>query len=194
MKKKHQIESKYYPIIKKWLEERGYVVAIRKGIEGAGQADIVGFTLIGNKFYMEPEVVSVEVKASGKSIGRKATQAKRYTLFSNYSYAAVSLKTEDCGFTNEQIELARQLGIGLIEIRNDIKVILSPRRHLPPMANLLKIISRLGYVQCAICKSFVKRKAAYAQKRETLDKKQVIYFCKQKCNILLNLPKKAMKS
>lgn len=191
MSQEKRSEKSYYQTIQDWMEKQGYFTKQTKGIKEIGKVDVVGVKLRGTEYYTEPEIMSVEVKEAVGSLGRKAAQAKRYSLFSHYPYIAVRFKEESNGFDLRAKEIAREIGVGLLEIREDIREVLSPPRYSPPLGNVYKIIRKIGLVRCTICGLLVEKKEkAHRKEYETIfrqNKKVKIYFCKDCCESLANL-------
>ena len=189
-----QLETRIYAVIENWLRDKGYFVKQMRGMRGVGQADVIGMRAVGTKYYVEPEVVSVEVKKSKRGLGRKVTQALRYSLFSHLSYAAVPFRGAR-SFSELDKDIARKLGVGLLEVheRDDVREVLSPSYHTPARANILKILRRLGYIQCVLSGCISNKDGARRMKRATElygEKKLHKYLCRE-CAPLLKLLKHA---
>ncbi len=156
-------ESKLYSSLQNFLKRNGYVVRRDKNDSkgfvnikvGEYHPDVVGIKNIGDEFSREIEIVAVEVKKSTKNISNKDWgEAGNYKTFAHKSYLAAVGE-----FSEEDIEKAKGLGLGLIELRNKKS---SPKIRLEATKNnnpvrMFKALGSLRIYQCSICKRYIFR-------------------------------------
>lgn len=155
-------EERYYPIVRKWLEKKGYYcggsIEDSKGnpiyFQNKGTArlrvDVAGIKNTGNIVVDEIEVVAVEVRdVSNVSYG-DIKDADKYARFAHKCYLATT------GIIDSQDkEDAQKLGVGLLQIGDDrIKEVLSPKREPPEYANMIRFLHGLEVTRCPICGCF----------------------------------------
>jgi hypothetical protein len=123
------------------------------GKQGIGSVDIFGVRYANSK-KSEIETIGVEVKIEKVPISVNFGQAKGYSVFCDKVYFASLNK-----FTEEDKEIARFLGIGLIEIGGEnsnfycTEVLKAPTNM--PIASLRDyVINYKGIFQCNECKVF----------------------------------------
>ncbi len=152
------IERDLYPRVERWLKARYecFATKVDVGIRH-GRIDVVGLRDVGGELSGTGEVVSIEVKPAGRPFATAAGQARGYSVYANRCYLA-SGRSSRPTFTDDEIEIATQLGIGLIAIKKTGLVeALSAPRHEPVERLQLLVIERVGYSLCAVCHSFFRR-------------------------------------
>lgn len=153
-------EQRFYRLIQRLLEDDFgcFVTQQTTGVQGVGYADVLGARDIGGEYDSGVEVIAVEVKLSTRNFGKSLGQAHGYSLFANKSYLAVPFTRSD-SFTSEQRDEAAHLGVGLIRIsgwkKKRSQEVLTPSSSEPIEALRLKALSRMGYYQCAICRTMI---------------------------------------
>jgi hypothetical protein len=111
-----------------------------------GRIDVIGVREIEGDLSSNFEIIGVEVKQADDTFLKSAGQAKGYSVYVNRCYLA-----KEGRFVDEEMEIARVLGIGLIEVGGDIREVLSSPFHFPSPVWQRKILYRLGQVVCTIC-------------------------------------------
>lgn len=152
------LERDLYPRVDRWLKARYgcFATKVDVGIRH-GRIDVVGLRDIGGELSGTGEVVSIEVKPAGRPFATAAGQARGYSVYANRCYLA-SARAVRPDFNDDEVEIATQLGIGLIAIRKGGLVeTLSAPRHQPVERLQLLVVKRVGYSLCAVCHSFFRR-------------------------------------
>ena len=148
------LEKDYYPIVQKWLKKsfKCFVSEINVGIENS-RADIVGVKDVGGDFTGEIETIVVEVKRGSEAFATASGQAYGYKLYANRVYLAD--KRPD-GFTEDEMQIASHLGIGLIQITatNKCVEVLSSPYYKPLTKFNLKFLYKLNLAKCQFCETF----------------------------------------
>lgn len=155
-------EEKYYPIIRKWLENHGYYcggfIEDSNGkpmfFQNKGTArlriDVAGVKNVGTSLADEIEVVAVEVRDADNVQYRDIQDAYAYSQYAHKCYLATTGKID-----KQDRDDAHSLGIGLLKIRkNRVKEILSPKLNTPSRAKMLHFLNVLEVSQCALCGCF----------------------------------------
>jgi hypothetical protein len=114
-------EAKLYPVVKEFLEKKLNCldVFVEAGKQGIGSVDVFG-VYYTNAERTAVETVGVEVKIDKIPISAKFGQAKGYTLFCDKMFFASldKVNEKDKHFNQDDIEIAKHLGIGLIQIED----------------------------------------------------------------------------
>ncbi len=162
-------ESELYPSVKEFIRKKYdcFATTIEAGKQGIGSVDIFG-VYHKNIEKTEIETVGVEVKISKIPIASRFGQTKGYSLFCHKMYFA-SLNE----FDDENIEMAKYLGIGLISITKENAVFacheaLEPSTSIPIPKLLDLILERRKILACQSCKVIQKRN--YTETIYDLDK------------------------
>lgn len=115
-------ESELYESVKKFIEKtyNCFYATKEAGKQGIGSVDVFGVHY-ENLEKTKIETVGVEVKKTKIPISANFGQAKGYTLFCDKMYFASlnEFKGKDVKFNEEDIEIAKYLGIGLIQIKRE---------------------------------------------------------------------------
>jgi hypothetical protein len=149
------LEKKYYPIVAKFLEKnyQCFKTEINAGLRYS-RADVIGIRDIGGDLTGEIETIIVEVKRGSEAFATCSGQAYGYTVYANRIYLA---DKRDKGFTEEEVQIASHLGIGLILIdaKNKCSVVLSSP-YYKPMAKLnAGLLEKLRLGKCQFCENYV---------------------------------------
>lgn len=147
-------EKNYYRIVKGFLlkEFKCFYAETDVGVENVGRIDVVGLRDIGGRYSGEIEIISVEVKKSTKSPGKKMGQALGYSVLANRCYLAAPGE-----FSMEHREIANRLGIGLIEIKDETCSEKLTSKYFEPIEALsLRLLRKINYRKCTLCGSVVK--------------------------------------
>jgi hypothetical protein len=146
-------ESDLYPTVERWMRKHFYCfkTAIDKGLR-YGRIDVLGIRDVGGDFSGEIETIAVEVKKGNTPFAKASGQTLGYRVYTNRVYLA-DWRREP--FTADEIHIASNLGIGLIEIRGRIcrEVLSSP--HYQPITKLnLSLLESIAIGRCQTCGSF----------------------------------------
>jgi len=154
-------EKKYYSLIRDWLVKKGYYCGgfiFAKGkpyyFQDKGtkrlRVDVAGIKNIGSNVEDEIEVVAVEVRDVPKIQLRDIQDAHGYAQYAHKCYLATTGKIGD-----QDIEDARKLGVGLLQIRGrKVKEVLSPQINTPGYAQMMSFLNVLEVARCPICGCF----------------------------------------
>jgi len=151
-------ESDLYPIIEHWLERSRFECfawASEVGL-GYGRVDVVAIADTGRELSAREELIAIEVKLTTNRFAASVGQALGYSIYAEHCFLACDFRGgRDWGFTDPEREIARQLGVGLLAIRDDGEVdeVLPSKRHQPIDGLRLEIIEKLHYSLCTICQS-----------------------------------------
>lgn len=113
--------------------------------------DLVGITHVGGELNGDFELVTALVRPSTTRFVSVAGETSAQRLQADRVYLACF--TADERFTENQIEVALQLGIGLLRIDNNLKC----HRDVPaPIANPVsrtrrELLGQIGFVECQLC-------------------------------------------
>ncbi|MBZ5671294.1 MAG: hypothetical protein LAO04_16375 [Acidobacteriia bacterium] len=192
-------EWAYYPAVQSYLRRLGYVCESKGSggkvipfiMKGSGQIilDVFGIRTPGSPFSSELEVAAVEVKRStSRASLRYMHQALNSSKIAHKCYLAMPRK-----YTDKDLKMAAELGIGLLTIRgrNQVRLESESRRFDPNESSLLEFLRRnLAIAKCGICGNFASlfdlpeghhregggwRTNAFLRK----GKKKWVYFCRQ---------------
>ena len=149
-KKPIKLERDLYPIVARWLEtqRKCFKVAINTGLRH-GRIDVVGIKDVGGDLSGEIETVSIEVKRESAPFATATGQALGYKVFANRIYLA---EQRPKAFSQEEVEIAGHLGVGLIRITGTKchEELSSP--HYRPITRMnLLLIEKLGLGVCQLC-------------------------------------------
>lgn len=140
-------ESQLYEKVEQFVSKQFgcLMVGTDRGTE-FGRMDVVGVREIEGDLASNFEIIGVEVKQAEDKFLNSAGQAKGYSIYANRCYLA-----KEDGFSEEEMEIARVLGIGLVEVRGRVREILSSPLHTPSPVWQRKVLRRLDLVECTIC-------------------------------------------
>jgi hypothetical protein len=144
-----QKESALYPRVERWLkDERCFKTATNTGTK-AFRPDLIGVRDVGGPLAGDVEILSVEVKNDNGPFVRSCGQALSYRLCSNLVYLA------DTGsFQPEEVDIARALGVGLLEINGkDCRERLSSPHYSPATQFSLPLLEKINLARCQLCGS-----------------------------------------
>ncbi len=146
-------EADLYPIVERWARRHFHCfkTVIDKGLI-YGRIDVLGIRDVGGDLSGEIETIAIEVKKGITPFAKASGQTLGYRVYANKVYLA-DLRQES--FTSDEIHIASNLGIGLIEIRGRTcrEILSSP--HYQPIAKLnLSLLESVAIGRCQICGSF----------------------------------------
>lgn len=150
-----ELEKVYYPIVSNWLLKKYqcFKVAINTGLKHS-RADIIGIRDIGGDLTGEIETIIVEVKRGLEAFATASGQAFGYTVYANRVYLA-DYKPE--GFSQDEIQIASHLGVGLIAIgkmNRCTEVLSSPYYRALTKLNI-HLLEKMSLGKCQLCESFI---------------------------------------
>ncbi|MBC7932284.1 MAG: hypothetical protein H7Z38_17140 [Rubrivivax sp.] len=150
---KKLLESDLYPIVERWMRRHFncFKTAIDKGLR-YGRIDVLGIRDVGGDLSGEVETIAIEVKKGNTPFAKASGQTLGYRVYTNRVYLA-DYRQE--AFTTDEIHIASNLGIGLIEIRGRTckEVLSSP--HYQPITKLnLSLLESVAIGRCQTCGSF----------------------------------------
>jgi len=146
-------ESDLYPVLAKWMKQhfRCFKTAINIGLRHS-RADVLGVRDVGGHLSGEIETFVIEVKRGTEPFATASGQTIGYRVYANRVYLA-DQRVED--FSPEEMQIASNLGIGLVQVRgNRCREVLSSPHHQPITRMSLEIVERLALGQCRICGTF----------------------------------------
>lgn len=151
----HLILKDYYPIVAKFLEQtyHCFKTVTNEGLRHS-RADVIGIRDIGGELTGEIETIIVEVKRGLGGFATASGQAFGYTVYANRVYLA---DKRENNFTQEEIQIASHLGIGLIWINAKNKCsIVSTSPYYTPMIRLnTQLLEKLKLGKCQLCQSYI---------------------------------------
>jgi hypothetical protein len=142
-----------YPIVERWMRKhfRCFKASINVGL-AYSRVDVLGVRDIGGDLSGEIEAIAIEVKRGSEPFATASGQALGYQVYVNRVYLAdVRQKT----FKPSEVEIASNLGIGLVQIKGSkcIEVLSSPH-HNPITRMSLELVERMALGKCQFCGSF----------------------------------------
>lgn len=112
-------EADLYPSVKQFMKKKPNCIEVfvEAGKQGIGSVDVFGVYYVNNE-KTEIETIGVEIKIDKIPISANFGQAKGYTLFCDKVFFAALDKVDerDRKFNDDDVEIAKHLGIGLIQI------------------------------------------------------------------------------
>jgi hypothetical protein len=132
-------ERSLYPVVEDWMKVQFqcFWTATNTGLRHS-RIDVIGIRDVGGDLSGDVETIAIEVKQPGSPFATTSGQTFGYPVYTNRIYLAEAKgKKED--FSWEQMDIARHLGIGLVEIRDGKcrEVLSSPTYSPIPRMNLL---------------------------------------------------------
>ena len=150
-----ELEKIYYELVSKWLLKKYqcFKVAINTGLKYS-RADVIGIRDIGGDLTGEIETIIVEVKRGLEAFATASGQAFGYTVYANRVYLA-DIKPN--GFSQEEIQIASHLGIGLIAIgkMNRCTEVLSSPYYRPLTKLNFQLLEKMRLGKCQLCESII---------------------------------------
>lgn len=117
-----------------------------------GRIDVLGVRDVGGDLSGEVETIAIEVKKGNTPFAKASGQTLGYRVYANRVYLA-DVRQES--FSTDEIHIASNLGIGLIEIRGrTCREILSSPHHIPISKLNLSLLASIAIGKCQICDSF----------------------------------------
>ena len=150
---KKPLEKTLYPCVERWLKKhfKCFQTAITKGLIYS-RIDVLGIRDVGGDLSGEVESIAVEVKRGMTPFTNAAGQAVGYRVYANRVYLA---DDREKPFTQVEIDIASNLGIGLILIRDGkCREVLSSPSYRPIQRLQLELFRKLLLGKCQVCGSF----------------------------------------
>jgi hypothetical protein len=150
---KTQREKAAYPIIRNWMKRHFlcFKSDINKGLKH-GRADVIGIRDIGGDLSGEVETIAIEIKRGTSPFATASGQTLGYNVSANRVYLA---DRRAKSFTQDELQIASHLGIGLIQIRNKkCTEVLSSPFYRPIQRFNFALLENLGLGKCQLCGSF----------------------------------------
>ncbi len=147
------LEKRLYKIVEKFAASNEFGCNPVKQQVGTkmGTVDVIGVREIHGDLHTHNEIVAFEVKEENSRFLSAVGQARAYSIYAHKCYLVVK-KRKNNAFTSEEIDIAAQLGVGLIEIRGDTcKVIATSAAFSPRDSYILTIFDKLELFRCVIC-------------------------------------------
>ncbi|HLB71875.1 MAG TPA: hypothetical protein VJJ51_12605 [Candidatus Methanoperedens sp.] len=113
------LEAKLYNSIEDFIKQRFgcHVVKQQVGTK-LGKVDVMGLRETSGDFEAGGELVAIEVKEEKAPFLKAIGQAFAYSLYAHRCYLAYK-KRYNNNFSSDEIDIATQFGVGLIEIKNN---------------------------------------------------------------------------
>jgi hypothetical protein len=162
-------ESSLYKPVARFIETEFdcFAVGMKKGTE-YGTVDVVGLRYSMGYHGGSAEILAVEVKPEDATFLQALGQARAYSVMADRCYLALH-KPYGHRISQEEIDMAAQLGVGLIEIGRgkSCRILVSPPRHQPIRAHWLALVNKMGYVECVICGALFPEKEMRSQRERS---------------------------
>jgi hypothetical protein len=179
---KQDREPELYPLLAKWMHKHFQCFKTRTNVGTThSRADVVGIRDTGGDNSGEVELIVIEVKRGREPFATAAGQAVGYSVYANRVYLA---DVRPGGFTAGHLDIASNLGVGLINVVGSTpKEILSSRRHQPITRMWLEMARKLHLAQCRVCGTFFETGAGKAQYKY-LARENVVKAIKQEKGLI----------
>jgi hypothetical protein len=143
-KRRLRREADYYPIVARWMEKRFQCFKTRKNVGTTySHADVVGARDSGGEHSGDVELIVIEVKAGNERFATASGQAVGYSVYANRVYLA---DVREQGFKSAELDIASNLGVGLIQISGTKCTEVLSSRHPTPLDQTLERHS--GCLEC----------------------------------------------
>ena len=146
-------ESELYPVVERWMRKHFccFKTVIDKGLK-YGRIDVLGVRDVGGDLSGEIETIAVEVKKGVTPFAKASGQTLGYRVYANRVYLA-DLRRES--FTTDEVHIASNLGIGLIQIKCKTcrEMLSSPHYNQITKLNLM-LLESVAVGKCQLCASF----------------------------------------
>ncbi len=152
-RKKRGPEQILYPTVERWVKRHFacFKTSSNKGLRH-GRIDVIGVRDVGGDLSGAIETIGIEVKRGSFPFANACGQTLGYRVYVNRAYLA---DLRDDGFTRDEVQIASNLGIGLVQIRKGkcTEVLSSPFYDPIEKLNLL-LLETLRLGRCQLCSSF----------------------------------------
>ena len=146
-------EHELYPIVERWTRKhfRCFRTVMDTGLR-YGRIDVLGVRDVGGDLSGEIETIAIEVKKGITPFAKSSGQTLGYRVYVNRVYLA-DLRQES--FTSDEIHIASNLGIGLIQIKGkSCREVLSSTYYTPITKLNLMLLESVAIGRCQFCNSF----------------------------------------
>src|SRR5262249_8604433 len=144
---KRHPEKSLYPAVQRWMKRHFgcFRSAVNKGLR-YGRLDAIGVRDVGGDLSGAIETIGIEVKRGSFPFSNACGQTLGSTVYVNRAYLA-DIREE--GFNRNEIQIASDLGIGLVQIRRSrCEEVLSSPFHTPIERLNLALLEALGLGRC----------------------------------------------
>ncbi len=155
MAKKKPLEKTLYPIVARYMRRHFLTFrhALNKGLR-YGRIDVLGIRDVGGDFSGQVETIAIEVKRGSTPFANAAGQTIGYKVYANRVYLA---DLREKPFDQDEISIASNLGIGLIQIKGKkCREWLSSPVYEPIGKLQLRLFEALRLGRCQLCGSLFK--------------------------------------
>lgn len=146
-------ERNLYPIVENWMKKQFlcFRTSVNTGLKHS-RIDIVGVRDVGGVLSGDVETISIEVKRGSEPFATACGQALGYKIYANRVYLTDIRKGS---FHYDEISIASQIGVGLIQIKNNsCREILTSPSYVPMSSMNLRLLEKLRLGKCQFCGSF----------------------------------------
>lgn len=146
-------ERELYPIVDRWMTKhfQCFTTVVDKGLK-YGRIDVLGVRDVGGDLSGEIETIAIEVKKGITPFAKASGQTLGYRVYANRVYLA---DLRQGSFTTDEIHIASNLGIGLIQIKGKTcREVLSSPHYQPIMKLNLMLLESVAIGKCQMCNSF----------------------------------------
>ncbi len=147
------LESKLYKTIESFAAEYFGCRTVKQQVGTKfGKVDVVGLKENHGDLESMSEIIAIEVKEEKASFLQAVGQTCAYSIYAHRCYLAFKKRNTN-EFTYDEIDIADQLGVGLIEVKsNTCNVISTSKLFSPQERYVLQILKKLGYFKCVLCR------------------------------------------
>ena len=125
-----------------------FKTAINKGLRFS-RIDVIGIRDMGCDLASDVEAIAIEVKRGNEPFATASGQTLGYRVYAHRVYLA---DYRDDPFTQDEISIASNLGIGLIQIRRGkCREVLSSPTYQPMSKLYYRLLERLSLGRCQLC-------------------------------------------
>lgn len=145
-------EIELYPVVERWARKRFkfFLTRTNRGLK-FGRIDVLGVRDTGGDLSGEIETVAIEVKRGRTPFAVACGQTLGYRVYVNRVYLA---DVRD-SYSTEEMQIASNLGIGLIQIRRgNCREELSSPSYTPITKLNLELLEGVGLGRCQFCGCF----------------------------------------
>jgi hypothetical protein len=179
------LEKEHYPTVQKWV--RSHFRCFRTFTDTGshyGRIDVGGIRDVGGDFSGAFETIAVEVKRGPRFLNA-AGQAVGYRVYANRVYLA---DARDPPFNREELLIATNLGIGLIQIRGTkCREVLSSPVYEPITQLQLRLFEKLQLGICTLCNCAFELGGSETSSWRNISSEDILRAIKQKKGLLYGL-------
>lgn len=153
------LESKLYKQIEDFASEYFGCHTVKQQVGTKfGKVDVVGLKENRGDLESTSEVIAIEVKEEKASFLQAVGQTRAYSIYAHRCYLAFKKRNRN-EFTDDEIDIADQLGVGLIEVKsNTCDIKLTSKLFSPQERYILQILDKLDYFRCVLCRGTYPKK------------------------------------